>query len=87
MNNFGPNLKRLRLSRQLSQVELSELTNLKGQWISHLESGRRTPSLSTIEKLLSVFEPDELFAYIKGEVDESQAHPTTTRAHDVTPRA
>lgn len=51
MPKFGKNLKHLRVSSQLSQIELAELTGFKPSSISHFERGGRNPGLKSLAKL------------------------------------
>lgn len=51
INIFSQNLKKFRKRRNISQEQLSELTNLHQTYISDLERGIRNPSLKTIEKI------------------------------------
>ena len=47
----GENARKLRLSRDLTQEQLSELTGLTQQYISGLEQGRRNPTVLTLHQL------------------------------------
>lgn len=47
------NLKRTRLSRQLSQEALAAKAKLSVSYISMLERGQRSPPLDTLEQLAS----------------------------------
>lgn len=48
---FGKKLKILRKKRNLSQVELYIRSGVSQGFISELEKGKKTPTISTIEKL------------------------------------
>ena len=48
---FGTVLRAERLRRSLSQDALAELSNLSRNYISSLERGTASPSLSTLEKI------------------------------------
>jgi DNA-binding XRE family transcriptional regulator len=48
---FGEQVRRLRLERGLSQMELAELAGAHRTYISSLESGRRNVSLNLIHQL------------------------------------
>ena len=52
---FGKTLRRLRLSRGLTQEELGFESGLRRTYISSLELGEKQPSLQTIEKIAPVF--------------------------------
>ncbi len=47
-SEFGRILKKLRLEKNISQVELAELSQLDRTFISLLERGLRQPSLTSI---------------------------------------
>ncbi|WP_010243719.1 helix-turn-helix domain-containing protein [Acetivibrio cellulolyticus] len=48
---FGEKLKQLRKQRNISQHELSKISNVSYGFISELETGKKRPSLETAEKL------------------------------------
>lgn len=48
---FGRNLRRRRIQRQLSQEELADISGLHRTYISGLERGIRNPSISIVAKL------------------------------------
>ena len=48
-------LRRLRIAKKLSQGDLERKTGLRRQYISRLENGRTTPSVSTLERLAGAF--------------------------------
>lgn len=52
VNNFPKNLKQIREFLGYSQAEVAELAGLTCGSLSMLESGKRTPSLPTLVKLL-----------------------------------
>lgn len=54
MNNFGQRLKFLRVSRNLTQVQLAEMTGLHVATIKRLERRGQRPSLPTVEKIADV---------------------------------
>ena len=64
---FGENLKRLRLARGLSQVELGQLTQLGQSNISAWERGERSPLPEGLMKLAVFFDCsiDYLLGYEK----------------------
>ena len=48
---FGENLKRLRLAKNMSQTDLGDKLGLDKGYISTLESGKKNTTLTTIAKL------------------------------------
>jgi transcriptional regulator with XRE-family HTH domain len=55
---FAANLRGLRLTADLSQEDLSDLSGLHATEISRLERGVRDPRLSTIVRLASALRVD-----------------------------
>ena len=53
---IGYNIKQARLKKQLTQEELSKLTKINQSDISRIESGKLSPSLSTIKKIAKSME-------------------------------
>jgi len=49
--SFGLVIRELRKERELSQERLSEISSLDRSFISHLEGGKKQPSLVTIFQL------------------------------------
>ena len=49
---FGKNLKRLRTSVSLSQIDLADATDLAQNFINDIEHGRKWVSAKTIEKFV-----------------------------------
>lgn len=47
--SFGERVKKLRLDRGLSQIDLSKLTGLRQATISAIETGTHAPTLNTVE--------------------------------------
>ncbi len=56
--DIGEKLKRLRLSKGLTQEELAMRTNLSRSFISQLESNRTSLSIDTLEKILRALGSD-----------------------------
>jgi transcriptional regulator with XRE-family HTH domain len=52
---FGQIIRELRKSKKLSQEALSDLSSLDRSFISHLECGKKQPSLITIFQLAEAF--------------------------------
>ena len=48
---FGENIKRIRLEKQMSQGDICRKLDLDRAYVSNIESGKRNPTLSTIEKI------------------------------------
>jgi transcriptional regulator with XRE-family HTH domain len=59
---LGNNIKRIRLERSLTQIELSKRLKVDRSYVSNLEQGKKNPTLATIEKIASVLDvsTDEL---------------------------
>lgn len=53
---FGEKLKKYRLKKHLSQMELAEKIDLQTSSISHLENGTHSPSLETLLRLSLVLD-------------------------------
>lgn len=47
--NYGKAIKIIRASRELTQTELASLINVEASYISKIESGDRTPSLTKLQ--------------------------------------
>lgn len=45
------NLKRLRLNKGLSQIDLSKLSGVKQNYISEIENGTKTGSVKTLSNI------------------------------------
>ncbi len=53
---FGKTLRRLRVTKNLTQEQLGLEAGLRRTFISSLELGQKQPSISTIQKLAVVLE-------------------------------
>ncbi|MEX2573693.1 MAG: helix-turn-helix transcriptional regulator [Balneolaceae bacterium] len=53
---FGRTIEEIRLSKNISQAELAERSDLHRTYISDLERGLKQPSLSTLVRLAKAFE-------------------------------
>ena len=53
---FGKTLRRLRVTKNLTQEQLGLEAGLRHTFISSLELGQKQPSISTIQKLAVVLE-------------------------------
>ncbi len=71
---FGNVLRERRLERNLSQIELSELSGLDRTFISLVERGIRQPSLRSIFQLAHALElePSELLALVEKTIRRSR---------------
>lgn len=47
----GKNIQRVRKSRGLTQQELADKIDMNRAHLGHLEQGRKSPSLETLEKI------------------------------------
>ena len=56
IDQFGPVLRQLRLTKELTQEELSERVNVHSGYISRLESGQKYPNLDMVFKLADALE-------------------------------
>ena len=54
--SFSENLRNLRLSHNLTQVELAKKLNLSRSAISNYEQGKMQPSIETLIKISDIFE-------------------------------
>ncbi|MGY1714220.1 helix-turn-helix transcriptional regulator [Geodermatophilus sp. SYSU D01106] len=50
MNSLGRQIRQLREAAGLTQAELAERTGTSQSAVAHLESGRRIPTLTTLQK-------------------------------------
>lgn len=53
---IGQNIKRLRQQNKMTQEQLAEKINVDQKQISHIESGRARPRLSTYLRIANVFD-------------------------------
>lgn len=60
---LGESIKKIRLSKGMTQDELSKRIELDAAYISNVESGKNNPTLATIEKIAKALNVsvDELF--------------------------
>jgi transcriptional regulator with XRE-family HTH domain len=61
---FGKLIQQERKAKKISQEKLAKITGLDRTFISLIENGKRSPTLSTILKITSALEiaPSELFS-------------------------
>lgn len=50
-SKLGENLKRIRTKKKMSQGDIARALEVHRAYISGIESGKRNPTLATIEKL------------------------------------
>lgn len=55
MNTLGNLIKELRVSRNLTQMELAHLAQVPFATINKLEQGKANVTITTLEKVLKVF--------------------------------
>lgn len=55
-NEFGNNLKQLRLEKGISQRKLGEIFGVVNQTVSFWETGSREPDLDTLVKIAKYFD-------------------------------
>ena len=48
---LGQNLKRIRLSKDISQGDIARALNVARSFVSDIENGKRNPTLATITKI------------------------------------
>jgi transcriptional regulator with XRE-family HTH domain len=70
---FGLHIKKLRISKKLTQEELAFSASLDRTYISGIERGKRNVSFINILKLASALDvhPNQLFNYYKLEVPDA----------------
>lgn len=52
---LGENLKAIRLSKGIKQVEIAKMLEVDRSFVSNIENGKTNPTLSTIASLAKVF--------------------------------
>jgi len=52
--NLGRNIQKLRKSQGYSQEKFAEIVKISRTHIGHIEQGRKSPSLKTLEKIARV---------------------------------
>lgn len=59
---LGNNLKKIRIEKKMSQVDIAEVLGVNRGFISSIESGKRNPTLSTLVRLANALKvpTDEL---------------------------
>ena len=73
---FATNLKKIRLSKNISQEKLAELADLHRTYISALEREQRNISINNIQKIALALEidPSTLFIQSQKAYEEEEYH-------------
>jgi transcriptional regulator with XRE-family HTH domain len=50
---LGENLKKLRIKKDISQIELARILGVDRSFVSNVENGKNNPTLSTLRKIAS----------------------------------
>lgn len=50
---FGQNMKRIRTKKKMSQGDIARALDVHRAYVSGIETGKRNPTLATLEKLAS----------------------------------
>ncbi|MFA6897070.1 MAG: helix-turn-helix transcriptional regulator [Patescibacteria group bacterium] len=60
---FGENLRRIRINKNITQVEIANILGVDRSFVSNIENGKNNPTLSTITSLAKALNIpiDELF--------------------------
>jgi transcriptional regulator with XRE-family HTH domain len=77
---FGTILKRLRLERGLSQEELADLSGFHRTYVSLLERGLKTPSLTTLQRIAGAFKIPTHQMVLMIEEEAARVRPGTRKA-------
>ena len=66
---FGKTIRKIRLSKNISQEKFADLCNLHRTYISDIELGKRNVSLENIEKMASALDMNisELFQEVESD--------------------
>ena len=59
IKNFGKRVKKVRISKQMSQGDVARIMGVHRSYISGIERGTRNPSLITIEKIANALGVDK----------------------------
>lgn len=81
--DFGNKLKKIRLSKNISQFTLAEIFNTTKGTISKWENGKLEPDIETIKKLAKFFDTsiDYLLDYENYDYDFEYKHNETSLIH------
>ena len=80
---FGYNVKRLRKSRNISQMQLAENADMAFNFISDIENGKKWVSADTISKLASALEVEPYAFFLPEGFDLSRDRNVTAFANDL----
>lgn len=69
--NIGENLKRIRKAKGLTQDKLSELTNISITSIQRYESGKRQPTVESVNKIAAALEVS-VFELLDNKYDKAE---------------
>ncbi len=69
-------LRQERESRNLSQLDLSYESGVSQNMITYIETGKRTPSLSTVLKLCNAMKIDPSVLFLKNDGEKEKAKQT-----------
>ncbi len=53
---LGKNLKNIRLSKNMSQGDISRITGMDRAYVSRVENGQKNPTLLNLEKIANALE-------------------------------
>ena len=77
--NLGVTVKKLRETRGMSRVELSEAVGISESHLKKIEAGNRQPGIQTYRKMIAVLEADIVIRDMTGSVRGN----CTARTHKV----
>ena len=72
-------LRQERESRKLSQLDLSYESGVSQNMITYIETGKRTPSLSTVLKLFNAMKIDPSILFRKDDTEKEDAKLTVLK--------
>ena len=65
MINTGKEIRRLRLSKNMTQIDLAESTGLQRSYISHIERNIKHPSFATLKKIADALDMELKIEFVK----------------------
>ena len=54
MSRLGKSVRQWQIAAGLTQTAVAKLSGMNRSYLSHLESGRRNPTLATLERLAKI---------------------------------
>ncbi|MCD8238026.1 MAG: helix-turn-helix domain-containing protein [Clostridiales bacterium] len=75
--NLGKSIRKLRLSRNLTQEELSERIGVSREWISRIECGKSDPNwydLINFMRIIGFKTMDEVYSFFKEATSDVSVH-------------